>query len=66
MRSPAYYLTNCFDAPDISLDELAAFSTDHLGRLGAHNETGDWTERIAATSPKLAALDGAYSSDLTA
>jgi len=66
MRSPAYYLTNCFNAPDISLDELAAFSTDALGRLGAQNGSGDWTDRIAALSPKLAALDGAYSDDLTA
>ena len=34
MRDPQNYFINCFDAPDISLNELAAFTTDHLGRLG--------------------------------
>ena len=44
------FLSNPFDDPEISLDELLAFSTDHLQRLIANNPGGIYTARITATT----------------
>ncbi|MCB1093529.1 MAG: hypothetical protein KDL87_18470, partial [Verrucomicrobiae bacterium] len=64
MRNPQYYFINCFDSKEISVDKLAAFATDHIGRLTAQNGSGEWTARIAATTAAMTAFDDAISDDL--
>ena len=65
IRDLRNFFRNPLDSPAISLTELLAFSTDHLGRISKQNlATGRWTARIAAVSPAMAALDAAHSGDL--
>ena len=63
MRKLTRYFDNPFDAPSISLAELMAFSTDHLGRLRAHNKDGSWDERIAATVGALEEARAGFTQD---
>ncbi|MCB1093499.1 MAG: hypothetical protein KDL87_18320, partial [Verrucomicrobiae bacterium] len=65
MRDPRNYLINCFNSPGISMDQLLAGSTDHLGRLTVRNGLGDWTPRIAVTSAALQQVQAALTDDLT-
>ncbi|MFT5471381.1 MAG: hypothetical protein ACI8UO_006515 [Verrucomicrobiales bacterium] len=65
MRDLRNYLLNSFNDPGISMNELLAGATDHLGRLSARNGAGKWTARIAATSPALQAVQGALTDDLS-
>ncbi|MFN7140644.1 MAG: hypothetical protein ACK4UN_15010, partial [Limisphaerales bacterium] len=55
---------NPFDDRQISMDELLAFTTDHLQRLTSDNGQGTWTARITATSTALTQLLNLVSSDL--
>lgn len=67
MRTLATYARTPFDDPQISLNELTAFTIDHLDRMSANNPSGtDLTARIAATTAALGDLDAAFSADLTA
>lgn len=59
------YLTNPFDDPRISMDELVAFAPDHLARLNANNPAGVFAARITATTAALNAVENAYTDDKT-
>lgn len=65
MRRIESFWRNPFDDAEISLAELAAYSTDHLQRMSANNPDGDLTDRIAATTAAVAALEDAFAADLT-
>lgn len=56
MKDLFRYLEVPFDAPAISLDELIAFSSDHLGRLVQNNPGAQFNARITATTTALTAL----------
>jgi len=64
MRDLRKWLENPFDDRGISIAELFAFTTDHLQRMTANNATGDFTQRIAATTPALAQVEQEFSADL--
>ena len=59
------YLTNPFNDPDVSMDELVAFATDHLARLTANNPAAVFAARITATTTALAGVGGAFANDKT-
>ena len=65
MRDLHFYLTNPFNDSKISMDELVAFSTDHLARLTANNPAAVFAERITATTTALAGVGGAFTDDKT-
>ncbi len=65
MRILARYFDNPFDDPGISLAELLAFSTDHLGRLRARNAQGEFAEPVAALESALAGLNEASMQDFS-
>lgn len=46
MRNLSRFLDNPFDAPGISVDELLAFSTDHLQKTTSLNEGGEWDDHL--------------------
>ena len=55
---------NPFDDTGIGLNNLLAFTTDNVGRMGANNPGGFLTARIAATNTALGAVNTAFQSDL--
>ncbi len=57
------FLANPFDDPDISMDELLAFTTDHLQRLTGNNPGGIYTARLTATNTALAVVNSAFADD---
>jgi len=59
------YLANPFNDPNISMDELVAFGTDHLGRLIANNPAAVFAARITATTAALAGVGSAFTDDKT-
>ena len=63
MRTLASFLQNPFDDPNISMNELIAFTTDHLQRLSANNGGGELTTRIAATTSSLATVEDCVTDD---
>lgn len=63
MRNLEIFLTNPFDDPGISLDELLNFATDFLSRANANNPGGFLTARIAAALAALTPLQAASGSD---
>jgi len=63
MRTLSRFLEVPFDDPNISLDELTAFTTDHLERIIAMNPNGEWDARIAATQAALGLLEDCTSDD---
>ena len=65
MRDLHRYVENPFDDDGISLDELIAFSTDHLQRLIANNPGALFNARITATTTALAAVEGSTTDDQT-
>lgn len=65
MRNLSTYFNTPFDDRDISLNELAAYTTDHLERMSANDPGGDLAARIAATSTAMAALDSSFTDDQT-
>jgi hypothetical protein len=60
------YLSNPFDSKEISIDELVAFTADHLGKLTGQNPGGVFNEAIAATDALFTALSGTISAEDTA
>lgn len=54
MRTLSTFLENPFDDPNISADELTAFTTDCLQRLIANNAGGELTSHITAITSSLA------------
>lgn len=56
---------NPFDAPSISINNLVAFTTDHLGRMTNNNTGGFLTTRIPATTTALGTVNTAFQSDLS-
>jgi hypothetical protein len=65
MRDLHIYLTNPFDDPHISMDELVAFGTDHLARLIANNPGAVFAARITATTAALTGVGSAFTDDKT-
>jgi hypothetical protein len=65
MRDLHTYLTDPFDDPHISTDELVAFATDHLARLIANNPAAVFADRITATTTALSNVAGAATDDKT-
>jgi hypothetical protein len=59
------FLTNPFDDPGISMDELLAFTTDHLQKITANNPGGIYTARLAATNTALGGVGSAFTDDQT-
>jgi hypothetical protein len=57
-------LTNPFNDHNISIAALAAFATDHIGKMTAKSPGSTFTARIAATSAALTAVDTAFATDL--
>ncbi len=54
-----------FDDKNISMDELLAFTTDHLQRLVANNPGALFNTRITATTTKLAVVENCLTDDQT-
>lgn len=65
MRDLHKFLENPFDDARISIDELLAFTTDHLQRMIANNDTGDFTTRITATQSALQMVGDEFTDDNT-
>ncbi|MBK8094359.1 MAG: hypothetical protein IPK32_20950 [Verrucomicrobiaceae bacterium] len=65
MRTLTSFLENPFDDPNISMDELVAFTTDHVQRTVANNPGGELTDRLAATTPALAQVADCVTQDQT-
>ena len=63
MRRLTYYLENPFDDPNISIAELAAFTTDHLQRMSANNGGGELSDRITATSQAFSVVEDCVTDD---
>lgn len=59
------FLENPFDDAGISLDELIAFTTDHLQRMIANNPGALLNARITATTAMLAVVESCTTDDLT-
>lgn len=57
------FLINPFDDKDISMDELVAFTTDHLQRMVANNPGALFNTRITATTTKLAVVESCLTDD---
>lgn len=63
MRTLATFLTNPFDDPNISIDQLVAFSSDHLQRLIANNASHELDARITATTSALTLVEDCVTDD---
>lgn len=63
MRTLSTFLTNPFDDPNISINELVAFTTDHRQRLIAHNTSGELDARITATTSALTLVEDCVTDD---
>lgn len=63
MRDLENFLRNPFDDDGISLDELLAFTTDHLQRLVVKNTGGQWNTFITATTVALTTLGQCSNND---
>ena len=55
---------NPFDASSISINNLVAFTTDHLGKMTNNNTGGFLTTRITASTAALGVVNTAFQSDL--
>lgn len=65
MKRLTYYLENPFDDAAISVAELLAFTTDHLQRMIANNDSGQLTARITATTSAYQEVSDCVSDDWT-
>ncbi len=63
MNDLSRFFLNPFDSRNVSFGRLLSFTTDHLGRLEANDESGLFTARRAATAAALAAVNAAYEVD---
>jgi hypothetical protein len=59
------FLENAFDDRAISLAELLSFSSDHLARMIANNQSGDLTPLITATTSALGLVQETATDDQT-
>ena len=59
------FFINPFNAADISMDELLAFTTDHLQKMTANNPGGVFTGRLVATNTALTGVGNAFTDDQT-
>lgn len=59
------FLINPFDARGISMNELLAFTTDHIQRMTQSNPNGKFDERIAKTILAVGGVETAFSDDET-
>lgn len=59
------FLENPFDDRQISLAELLSFTSDHLARMIANNQSGELTPRITATTNALALVQDSATDDQT-
>jgi hypothetical protein len=59
------FLINPFDDPGISMDELLAFTTDHLQKMTANNPGGIYSARLTATQTALTGVSSAFTDDQT-
>ena len=66
MNNLKHYLRNPFDNADVSLDNLLAFTLDHVPRMTANNPGGIFADRITATTKALNGVEENYSDDKTA
>ena len=57
------FLVNPFDDKAISMDELLAFTTDHLQRMVANNPGALFNTRITATTTKLSVVENCLTDD---
>lgn len=66
MRDPRNYFLNLFDSDAISFDDMAALSTDHIGKLGNQNTLsgGLWAVRLAATVAAMAEYDDTITDEM--
>jgi hypothetical protein len=65
MRNLSRTLENPFDDPNIGLNKLLAFTTDHRQRMLANNDSGELTARITATTSALDLLQEMAGGDQT-
>lgn len=65
MKRLAYFLENPFDDAAISVAELLAFTTDHLQRMIANNDSGQLTAHITATTSAYQEVGDCVSDDGT-
>ena len=63
MRELARFFDNPFDDPNVSLDELLAFSTDNLQRMIANNPGAALNTRITATTSALNTVSACSTDD---
>lgn len=59
------FFINPFDDDSFGIDKLAAYTTDHLGRMIANNPGAQLNTRINATTVAFTALEGCANDDLT-
>src|SRR5260221_127909 len=57
------FLTNPFDDPHISLDDLLAFTTDHLHRMEDNSTVAQITARILPTTTAVTGVNTAFQAD---
>lgn len=65
MKSLTRYLDNPFANDDLALDDLLAFTTDHLGRLRSRNADGQNDALVGPLESALAGLTAAMGQDGT-
>ena len=53
MRNLSRFLENPFDDPTLGIVRLIAFTTDHVQRMIANNQSGELSARITATNSSL-------------
>jgi len=63
MRDLSSFLRNPFDDDGISINQLVAFSTDHLQRLISNNPSGELDARITATTSSLNLVEDCVTDD---
>ena len=64
MRKLTTWFEIPFSSKEISVDEISAFTADHLPRMIANNPTGKLDDRIAATTAAVQMFETQFSADL--
>ena len=67
MKDPGNYFENLFFFFLITVKQMAALTTDHIGKLRNQDKRsgGQWNARLAATVEAMAEFDHAISDDMT-
>ena len=63
MKNLQIFFKNPFAGRRGGLNQLLAFTTDHLQRLKVNNGGGEWSARLAATEAALAGVSDSYVAD---